>query len=106
MIALRFAVYVGAAVVIRYALWVLLPRLLPPRCPKCRAVLVTEVSCVYEGEERHDIILPKVNLVQLAANGPGHCSRRARMGSEVHRTEKDSTKPSSRSHTGLSERVE
>jgi len=37
---------------------------LPRRCPKCRAPLETLTTCVYEGENRPQIVLPSVSLVR------------------------------------------
>jgi hypothetical protein len=36
----------------------------PPKCPKGRAPLETLTTCVYEGENRPQIVLPSVSLVR------------------------------------------
>ena len=67
----RFAVELVRVVAITAVVWGLYyvwatwgKKWFPPRCPKCRAPLETETTCVYEGEKRPQIMLPSVSLVR------------------------------------------
>lgn len=74
-IILWLALFIGFVIGTIYLLGFLGPRLFRPRCPKCRTPFDVVVRCVYEGETRPEIVLPKVNLITRTCPSCGHEER-------------------------------
>jgi hypothetical protein len=67
-----------AGLAIYLALRALGRRVFPPRCPTCRSSLGRNVTRVYEGEERDQIVLPAIDLVRQSCPVCGYEARRLR----------------------------
>ncbi|RJQ11588.1 MAG: hypothetical protein C4551_00900 [Bacillota bacterium] len=74
-IVLRAVTYLVVVTALVLAVWSVLPRLFPPRCPKCRGLLDKENKRVYEGEKRDQIILPPIDLITSRCPSCGHETR-------------------------------